>query len=67
MIKKGQENCSRQGMIEKFRLMLGMFTSAARQGHEDELRLACATRVLGDIEVQTKPDILNLHGERFWG
>jgi len=66
MIKKGTENVSKQDAIEKLRLSLGIFTSNARRGHEDELRLACATQVLGDIEVQTKPDIMNLYGERFW-
>jgi ferredoxin len=66
-IKKGKENVSRQGLRERLRMFLGLFTSAARKGHEDEIRLACLTRVMGDIEVETKPDILNLHGERFWG
>jgi ferredoxin len=66
-IKKGQENVSPQGLRERLRIVIGMLTSAARRGHEKELRLACRTRVLGDIEVETKPDIMNLHGERFWG
>jgi ferredoxin len=66
-IKKGQENVSPQTLFERMRMILGLFTSNARKGHEKELRLACRTRVLGDIEVETKPDIMNLHGERFWG
>jgi ferredoxin len=66
MIKKGKENVNRQGLVEKLRLIAGPITYFARIGHEEELRLACATRVLGDIEVETKPSI-NLHGERFWG
>ena len=66
-MRKGKENVRPQGWREKLRLTLGMFTSAARKGHEDELRLACMTQVMGDIEVETKPDIMNLHGERFWG
>jgi ferredoxin len=65
MIKKGKENVSRQGLIEKFRLALGPITQFARIGHENELRLACATKVLGDIEVETHPDV-NWHGDRFW-
>jgi ferredoxin len=65
MIKKGQENVSRQGLYEKFRLAIGPITQFARIGHESELRLACATRVLGDIEVETHPEV-NWHGERFW-
>ena len=23
--------------------------------------------VNGDVEIETKPDLMNLHGERFWG
>jgi ferredoxin len=66
MIKKGKENVSRQGLIEKLRLIAGPITYFARIGHEDDLRLACATRVLGDIEVETQPGV-NWHGDRFWG
>jgi|HubBroStandDraft_6_1064221.scaffolds.fasta_scaffold24226_4 ferredoxin len=66
-IKKGKENVSPQTFRERARMILGMFTSAARKGHEDELRLACLTQVNGDVEIETKPDIMNLHGERFWG
>jgi ferredoxin len=66
LIKKGQTNVSRQGIFEKLRLMTGPITYFARIGNEDSLRLACATKVLGDIEVETKPSI-NWHGDRFWG
>jgi ferredoxin len=66
-VKKGKENLSPQTFRERARMILGMFTSAARKGHEDELRLACLTQVNGDVEIETKPDIMNLHGERFWG
>lgn len=34
-------------------------------GHEDEMRLACMTKVLGDIEVETGPEV-NLFGENFF-
>ena len=34
----------------------------AEIGHEDEMRLACQTTVMGDIEVLTMPDF-NWHGE----
>jgi hypothetical protein len=34
-------------------------------GNEDTMRLACRTKVLGDIEVQTGPQ-LNLFGENFF-
>lgn len=67
-IKKGQENCSKMGVMESMRLRfpLDFPTFLARIGHEDELRLACQTRVEGDIEVETTPPF-NWHGERFWG
>jgi len=65
-IVKGKENVSRQGIFEKLRLLLGPLTFFARLGQEDEVRLACRTRVKGDIEVESRP-ALNWHGERFWG
>jgi hypothetical protein len=34
-------------------------------GHEDTMRLACQTKVLGDMEVETGPQ-LNLFGENFF-
>ena len=66
MIKKGQQNVSKQGLFEKVRLIAGPITGFSRIGNENELRLACATRVLGDIEVETQPSV-NWHGDRFWG
>jgi ferredoxin len=66
MIKKGKQNVSRPGLIERLRLLAGPITYFARIGHEDDLRLACATKVLGDIEVETQPAV-NWHGDRFWG
>jgi len=65
-ITKGVENVSPQGLFERLRLLLGPITFFARLGHEQDLRLACQTRVLGDIEVETQPAV-NWHGERFWG
>lgn len=65
LIKKGQENVSRQGLFEKLRLLLGPITFFARLDREDELRLACRTQVRGDIEVETQPSV-NWHGEKFW-
>lgn len=61
-VTKGLENVSHQSIGEKLRLM----AEPARIGHEQELRLGCKARVMGDIEVETQPP-LNLHGERFWG
>lgn len=60
-VKKGIENCSPKTGREKLRLAVAAFSI----GHENEVRLACQTQVLGDIEVQTHPP-LNLFGEKFW-
>jgi ferredoxin len=65
-VTKGLENVSRQGILEKLRLLLGPITFFARLGHEKELRLACQMRVQGDVEVETHPQV-NWHGERYWG
>ncbi|PYV02573.1 MAG: iron ABC transporter substrate-binding protein [Acidobacteria bacterium] len=43
LIKDGKQNCSPKGFREKLRLMLSYLPI----GREDELRLACQTRVLG--------------------
>lgn len=61
-IKKGFANCSPVGLMEGVRLSVTPFSI----GHEQEMRLSCQTRVLGDIEVETQPE-WNLHGEKFWG
>jgi hypothetical protein len=34
-------------------------------GHEDTMRLACMTKVFGDIEVESCPEV-NLFGENFF-
>ena len=34
-------------------------------GNEDTMRLACVTRVMGDMEIETGPEI-NLFGENFF-
>lgn len=67
-IKKGVENVSRIGIRERLG-MLGVFNPLAfwaRLGNENEMRLSCRTKVNGDIEVETQPE-MNWHGERFWG
>ena len=68
VVKKGVENCSRQGLLEKFTMnnALNPLVFFARLGHEKDLRLACQTRVNGNLEVETKPPV-NWHGEKFWG
>ena len=65
IVKKGLENCTKQSAFEKVSMVAHPLTFFARLGHESDLRLACQTRVNGDIEVQTQPS-MNLHGENFW-
>jgi ferredoxin len=55
------ENTSRKGLLESARLAV----SLAAIGNEQTMRLACQTRVNGDITVETKPP-LNLFGENFF-
>ena len=61
LITKGMENTSRKGFLESARLAV----SLAAIGNEETMRLACQTRVNGDITVETKPP-LNLFGENFF-
>ena len=67
-ITKGVENASPMGMIEKFRFYNPLpdpFPCLAYIGNEDTMRLACQTKVLGDMEVETGPQ-LNLFGDNFF-
>ena len=61
LVHEGRENASKMGWMERLRLKLSM----AFIGHEDEMRLACQTRVCGDMDVETRPP-LNLFGENFF-
>ncbi len=61
LVKKGMENLSQKGVIEKLTL-LRMFSTI---GHEQEMRLACQCAVNGDCSVETKPP-MNISGEVFW-
>lgn len=69
LLKKDEPNASRPGLRERLRIALGPITFLTKMSHEDdgkELRLACQTKVKGDLEVETTPGV-NWHGERFWG
>jgi 2Fe-2S ferredoxin len=57
-IKKGMDNCSPPGLLEKARFAVSFLNI----GHEDEARLSCQVIVNGDIEVQTTP-AFNWSGE----
>ena len=61
LIRKGMENTSPESRWERFRLGISMVSI----GFEDQMRLSCQTKVLGDIEVETRPP-LNMSGEKFW-
>ena len=61
LITKGMENASPRGILEAAR----MAVSLAYIGNESTMRLACQTKVKGDITVTTCPP-LNLFGESFF-
>ncbi|MFM8284872.1 MAG: 2Fe-2S iron-sulfur cluster-binding protein [Planctomycetaceae bacterium] len=61
LITKGMENTSPKGLLESGRLAV----SLAYIGNEATMRLACQTRVHGDVTVVTCPP-LNLFGDNFF-
>ncbi len=61
LIKKGMENLSPKGKLERFTL----FRMLSGIGFEDEMRLSCQCTVQGDCTVETRPAI-NWSGENFW-
>ena len=69
LVTKGMENTNKLTLREwlKFKTVLtpDPVPSLAYVGHEDTMRLACCTKVLGDIEVQSGPEV-NLFGENFF-
>ena len=65
LVKKGMENLSPKGAVERAHLAMHPLTMLASIGHEQEMRLACRLQVLGDCSIETRP-ALNLSGENFW-
>jgi ferredoxin len=76
LVTKGMENTSPMGTMERWRFRYPVPTPLtpggvdpipclAFVGHEDTMRLACKTKVYGDIEVETGP-ALDLFGENFF-
>ena len=61
LVTKGMENTNRRPLLERIRLWFSM----AYVGNEQTMRLACQTKVHGDVEVVTCP-ALNLYGENFF-
>jgi ferredoxin len=65
LVKKGMENLSPAGLYEKGRLLLDPFAAI---GHENEVRLACLTKVNGDCAIETYGVVIaeSFEGENFW-
>jgi ferredoxin len=66
-ITKGMENASPMSVCEKFTFKYNPLGPAifAFIGNEDTMRLACCTKVNGDMTVETTPP-MNLTGENFF-
>lgn len=65
LITKGMEHASPMGALEKLQFKFNPPALFAYIGNEDKMRLACRTKVLGDMDVVTRPS-LNLTGESFF-
>jgi ferredoxin len=72
LITEGIENTNKLTLAEKLKFKTVIPTPIpdpipplAYIGHEDQMRLACCTVVLGDITVESGPEV-NLFGENFF-
>jgi ferredoxin len=66
LVKKGMENLSPKGRMERFTLANPASAAAfAVIGHEDEMRLSCQVQVNGDCTIETRP-AFNWSGDNFW-
>jgi ferredoxin len=65
LVKKGMENLSPKGRLERFTLATSPVTMMAVIGHEEEMRLSCQVQVHGDCTIETKP-AFNWSGDNFW-
>ena len=65
-IKSGGENIKRKTWWEAYVLpILNPIWFFARIGNEENLTLACQSKVMGDCEVESTPP-MNWHGDEFW-
>jgi len=68
LVTKGMENTSSMGAWEKMKFKVPVpdpLPALSYVGYEDTMRLACKTKVHGDVEVETGPEI-DLFGENFF-
>jgi ferredoxin len=68
LVTKGMENTNPMTVREKIKFKVPSpdpIPCMAFVGHEDTMRLACMIKVLGDLEVETGPE-LDLFGENFF-
>ncbi|APZ94097.1 2Fe-2S iron-sulfur cluster-binding protein [Fuerstiella marisgermanici] len=68
-VKSGSDNCTPRTFCErivaKWLTPLPLFLIKILSNPSKDVRLACQTKVHGDVEVETHPPI-NWHGEKFW-
>jgi ferredoxin len=65
LVKKGGENLSSKGLLERFTLATAPTTQFAVIGHESDMRLSCQVKVNGDCSIETRP-AFNWSGDNFW-
>jgi len=68
VIANGTENVSKKGFLERLWKWLWhnpLFGLKILSNPSKDVRLACQTKVHGNVEVETHPSI-NWHGEKFW-
>ncbi|MEZ6058728.1 MAG: 2Fe-2S iron-sulfur cluster-binding protein [Planctomycetaceae bacterium] len=66
IIRNGSQNCSKRSFFERIGKWINPLLGLKMLSHPgQDVRLACQTKVNGDVEVETHPSI-NWHGEKFW-
>ena len=66
VIASGTGSVSKKGMLERvWKWLNPLLGLKILSNPNKEIRLACQTKVNGDVEVETHPPI-NWHGEKFW-
>jgi ferredoxin len=66
IVKSGSENCTRKSLMERINKWINPLLGIKLLSNpEKEVRLACQTKVQGDVEVETHPPI-NWHGDKYW-